>query len=133
MSRRVLFSVLALAVVFALGGAEAHAQPAQKVAADIGFPFVAGGKEMPAGKYAISVPDNGPVMVTGPGGVRAVLPVITTLARHAQDPESKFVFDKLDGKATLSEIWLPNKDGLLLVATKAPHEHAVLGAPGPVK
>ena len=120
-------------MAFQLGGAMAYAQGSQKISAEIGFPFVAGDKEMPAGKYTLTVTDAGPVMILGPGGVRAVLPVITTLGRHDQDPDSEFVFDKIDGKPVLSEIWMPKKDGLLLLATKAPHEHAVLGGSNPKK
>jgi hypothetical protein len=133
MGRRVFFGVVALLLAVQMGGAVAYAQTAQKVSAEIGFPFVAGDKEMPAGKYAITVTEGSPVMMVGPGGVRAVLPVITTLGRHDQDPDSEFVFDKIEGKSVLSEIWLPKRDGLLLLATKTTHEHVVLGGSNPRK
>jgi hypothetical protein len=32
----------------------------------------------------------------------------------------ELVFDKIDGKAVLSEVWLPRKDGSLLLASKGP-------------
>jgi hypothetical protein len=124
---------VAAAMIFQLGSGLAQAQSSQKVVAQIAFPFVAGTKDMPAGKYVIEVSEAGPVMLVGPGGVRAVLPVISSLGRHDQDPDSEFVFDKIDGKSVLSEIWLPKKDGLLLLASKAPHEHVVLGGSNPRK
>jgi hypothetical protein len=130
MNRRVLLTIMALVVVFVMGGATARAQ---SISAEIGFAFVAGGKDMPAGRYAVEVTQAGPVMLTGPGGARAVLPIITTLGRHDQDPDMEFVFDKVDGKSVLSEIWMPRKDGLLLLASKGPHEHAVVGGSNPKK
>lgn len=133
MNRPVCLSFVAAAMVFQLGSGLAQAQSSQKVVAQIAFPFVAGTKDMPAGKYVIEVSDAGPIMLIGPGGVRAVLPVISSLGRHDQDPDSEFVFDKIDGKSILSEIWLPKKDGLLLLANKAPHEHVVLGGSNPRK
>jgi hypothetical protein len=121
------FAVVALLVAFGVGSSVAYAQSSQRITAEIGFPFVAGDKDLPAGKYVFELTAGGPVLLTGPGGVRAILPVITTLGRHDQDPDSEFVFDMVDGKKVLSEIWRPKKDGLLLLATKAPHEHAVMG------
>ena len=130
MNRRVFLTIAALAVVFVMGGATARAQ---SISAEIGFPFVAGGKDMPAGRYSVEVTKAGPVMLTGPAGARAVMPIITTLGRHDQDPDMEFVFDKVDGKSVLSEIWMPRKDGLLLLASKGPHEHAVIGGSNPKK
>ncbi len=130
MKRRVFLILVALVVVFVMGGATAYAQ---SISAEIGFPFVAGGKDMPAGKYSFEVTKAGPVMLTGPGSARAVMPIITTLGRHDQDPDSEFVFDKIDGKSVLSEIWMPRRDGLLVLATKGPHEHTVLGGSNPKK
>ena len=130
MKRRVFLTVLALVVAFELGGAMAYAQ---SIHAEIGFPFVAGGKEMAAGKYTVEVTTAGTVLLTGAGGSRMLIPVITMLGRHDQDPDAEFVFDKIDGKTVLSEIWMPRKDGMLVLATKGPHEHAVVGGSNPKK
>jgi len=132
MQRRVFVTIVALVVAFVVGGAMAYAQ---NVSAEIGFPFVAGGKEMAAGKYTVAMTADRERMVvlTGPGGLQVMMPVITTLGRHDLDPDAEFVFDKIDGKAVLSEVWMPRKDGLLLVATKGRHEHAVVGGSNPKK
>jgi hypothetical protein len=133
MTRRVPLTLLALLMALPFGGALTHAQSSRNVVADIGFAFVAGDKDMPAGKYTITVTEAGPLMVVGPDGARAVLRVITRLGRHDQDPDNEFVFDKIDGKSVLSEVWLPRQDGFLLVATSKPHSHAVLGGSNPRK
>jgi len=132
MKRRVFLTAVALVVVFVVGGAMAYAQ---NVTAEIGFPFVAGGKEMASGKYTVSVTEDRDRMVVliGPGGLQVIMPVITTLGRHDKDPDAEFVFDKIGGKAVLSEVWMPTRDGLLLVASKGRHEHAVVGGSNPKK
>ena len=130
MNRRVFTTLAALVMVFELGGAMAYAQ---RINAEVGFPFVAAGKEMAAGTYTVELMPAGPVMLTGPNGVRVMMPVITTLGRHDQDPDTEFVFDKVDGKSILSEIWLPKKDGMLVLASSKSHEHAVLGGSNPKK
>ena len=130
MKRRAFVTLAVFVVAFVVGGAVAYAQ---STSADIGFPFVAGGKEMAAGKYAVEATASGQVSLTGPDRGRVLLPVITMLGRHDLDADSEFVFDKIDGKLVLSEVWMPGKDGLLLLATKGLHEHAVLGGSNPKK
>jgi hypothetical protein len=63
MTRRAFVTIAAFVVAFVAGGAVAYAQ---STTADIGFPFVAGGKEMAAGKYAVEVTAPGQVSLTGP-------------------------------------------------------------------
>jgi hypothetical protein len=132
MKRRVFLTAVALVVAFVVGGGMAYAQ---NVSAEIGFPFVAGGKEMAAGKYTVRLTEERERMLVlmGPGGLQVIMPIITTLGRHDKDPDAEFVFDKIDGKAVLSEVWMPSKDGLLLVASKGRHEHAVVGGSNPKK
>jgi hypothetical protein len=130
MKRRAFVGIAAFVVAFVMGGVMAYGQ---SVSADIGFPFVAGGKEMAAGKYAVEATASGQVSLTGPDRGRVLLPVVTMLGRHDLDADNEFVFDKIDGKLVLSEVWMSGKDGLLLLATKGPHEHAVLGGSKPRK
>jgi hypothetical protein len=133
MNRRVVFALAAFVMAFQLSGALAYAQSAQKISAEIGFPFVAGGKEMPAGKYSVVFELGKPLEFYGQNGTRVLLAVITSLGRHDQDPDAEFVFDKVDGKSVLSEIWMPKRDGFLVLATAKPHEHVVLGGSNPKK
>jgi len=130
MKRRVFFTIVAFVLAFGLSGAIAFAQSAS---AEIPFPFVAGGKEMPAGKYQVADASNFRLQLTGPTGDGIFLLAITMLGRHDKDPDPEFVFDKADGKVVLSEVWLPGKDGYLLVSTKGPHTHAVVGGSNPRK
>jgi hypothetical protein len=129
MKRRVFVTIAALIVAFVMGGAMAYAQ---RITTTIEFPFVAGGKDMPAGKYTLEVTPSFTVILKGPTDT-VLLPVITSLGRHDRDADPEVVFDKVDGKVLLSEIWMPDKDGLLVLATKGPHEHAVLGGSNPRK
>jgi len=122
--------LVAIAAVILMSGALALAQTPTSI--EIGFPFVAGGKTLAAGKYTVETPDINTVSIYGPGG-KSIMVVLTQLGRHDQDTDLELVFDKLDGKYHLSEVWFPERDGLLLLATKKPHEHAVLGGSKPRK
>ena len=130
MRRLVLAGAVALVVAFVMGGAVAHALTA---VAEITFPFTAGGKEMPAGKYSVDVAGDFQLRLTGPGGEKILMPVITLMGRHDRDDDAELVFDKVGGKTLLSEVWMPGLDGYLLVATSAPHDHAVVGGSNPRK
>jgi len=134
MKRGMFVTVAALVVAFALSGATAYAQVMsadRRVNAKIDFAFTAGDKEFGPGSYGFEVSPAGPVVVTAPDGARVLLPVITTLGRHDKDPDPEFVFDKIGGKFLLSEVWMPGKDGLLLLASKGSHEHGVVGGSNP--
>jgi hypothetical protein len=132
--RRVIGTLIAVVVAFLMGGAAAHAQ---SINAEIGFPFSAGGQELTAGKFNIEVASGGAasglITLRGQDGRPIMLKVITTLGRHDKDPDAELVFDKIGGKMLLSEIWMPGKDGMLILATAVPHEHAVLGGSNPRK
>jgi hypothetical protein len=128
--RRVFATFVALVVVYLAGAGMAQAQ---SISGEVAFPFVAAGKDLAAGKYTIAMTAAGPMMLTGPDGARIMMPVITTLARHPQDQQSGFVFDKTSGKSILSEVWMPGHDGSLLVATSEPHQHAVVAVSTPKK
>jgi hypothetical protein len=103
------------------------------VQVDIGFAFVAGNQTMPAGKYIVEVGSGGTSRVTFRGAKTAVLPVITRLGRHDNDKDPEIVFDKVDGKLLLSEVWLAGEDGYLLTSTKTEHGHFVVGGSHPSK
>jgi hypothetical protein len=128
--QRVFVTIVALVIASLAGVASASAQG---LSANVPFAFVAGGKDMPAGKYSVEIMPNGPITLVGPGSDRIMMSAITQLGRHDRDADPEFVFDKLNGKLLLSEIWAPGRDGLLVLATATPHEHAVIGGSNPRK
>jgi hypothetical protein len=92
----------------------------------IDFAFVAGKKECAAGTYEIEVRNSAVTLRPKDGkGESVTMLVITRLGRHDQDTDPELVFDKLDGKLILSEIWLGNEDGWLVASTPRDHEHRV--------
>ena len=130
MKLRAFVTIAAFVGAFAAGGAAAYAQT---ISADIAFPFVAGGKDMAPGKYSVEVTAAGQVSLSGPDRSRILLPIITMLGRHDRDAEPEFVFDKVGGKVLLSEVWMPGKDGCLLLITRESHEHVIMGGSNPKK
>jgi hypothetical protein len=131
------WSVAGFATAVLLAGIVALATPvsAQSVArADIGFSFVAAGKEFPAGTYEFEVTAPG-IVLRPQGGKMApvVMAVITRLGRHDTDTDTELIFDKVDGQLRLSEVWLGTSDGYLVLNTPVDHEHRVLGGSKPHK
>lgn len=105
---------------------------AELIKAEVPFAFKVGAKTLPAGEYEIQLDRQGEsVTVLGVAKVKgssAVEPIITSLAptAHSDSTHSHIVFDKVGSVYTLSEIWRPGADGILVHATKGPHEHHVL-------
>lgn len=127
MKHRMLVTIGALVV---MSCALAYALTAT---AEISFPFMAGKKAFPAGKYVVELPDPSVISISGPGG-RATMVVLTRLGRHDKDTDCEFVFDKVGDQFLLSEVWFPGgDDGYLVLATKQAHEHAVVGGSNPKK
>ena len=126
------FVVAALVIGVAGFGTMTYAQSVTRVKID--FAFVAGGKEMPAGAYEFVV-DSGRIVVRAQDGkgTPIMMAVITRLGRHDADTDPELIFDKIGGKLLLSEVWLPDADGYLLLNTPVDHEHRVLGGSRPHK
>jgi hypothetical protein len=131
MLRRAILITAALVAALYLGGGVALAQT---VTANVDFPFIANGQNLPAGTYSVEIPASGPVVLSGPGGKRVILSVVTYLGRHDRDADPEFVFDKSGDKVELSEVWPSGgRDGILILATAKPHTHAVVGGSNPRK
>lgn len=122
MKHRVPFTVAALAFVLLFGGAPLYAQSSYF---DIPFQFMVGGKAMSSGQYTIDqANEDQPLMLRGPGGAEVVLPFITRLSEPATPlAEPRLAFDKVGDTYYLSEVWLLDKDGYLVRATKESHTH----------
>ena len=123
----------AAAIGLALFSSSAVAQ-GNRVIVTLDFAFIAAGKEMPAGSYALEAA-SGKVTVQPRSGKEppVILPIITRLGRHDNDADAELIFDKLDGRLHLSELWVPGIDGYLLLATAKEHDHAVHGGSRPRK
>jgi hypothetical protein len=119
----------AIVIGLSLSGTMALAQ-VSRVNVTLEFPFSAAGKEMPAGRYTIEA-QPGRITIQAQSGTSGttMMTVITRLGRHDNDAEPELVFDKVDGKFLLSEVWLPGADGYLVLATATEHDHAVHGGP----
>jgi hypothetical protein len=105
----------------------ALAEPPMKTR--IPFDFVVGGKTLPAGAYEFLADGNDPrVVVHGVNGEEASEVVITTLALppHSMTDHAHLVFDQVGTIYTLSEVWKPGTDGILVYATVGKHAHHVL-------
>lgn len=126
MKRRLLVLLAAL-VVMSYGLAYA-----QTGTVKIDFPFMAGSKMLQPGMYTVTMPNDNSIAFEGPGG-KAIMLVMTQLGRHDQDTGLEVVFDVVDGKYLLSEVWFPEHDGFLLLSTKQAHKHAVVGGSNPHK
>jgi hypothetical protein len=105
---------------------------ADRVTCNIPFAFLVGNKTLPAADYTFQIEANRhAVSVMGKGkNADAYALVITELAAssHAKEPNTRIVFDRVGDTYTLSEVWQPSFDGLLLAATKEKHEHHVIHA-----
>jgi len=99
--------------------------------ADVPFPFQVEGKTLPAGAYDFKIDtsaDTVQVESSAPGA-GAVALIITRLAappHPGSNEHAHIVFDKVGTTYTLSELWEPGTDGVLVHATKGKHEHRVI-------
>jgi hypothetical protein len=103
---------------------------ADNVKGNIPFAFQAGTKSLPAGSYQFRIDRVAyTVTVIGPKSNDSMLvPFVTTLAAnaHSNATDADLVFDKVGSSYTLSELWLPNAEGVLVHATKGKHEHNII-------
>lgn len=114
--------------------ASSSAFAAEMVKAEIPFAFNVGKKALPAGGYEFKIDrlnDEVTVMGTGSGKVPGALaPVLTMLSAppHSTSDHAHLVFDHVASVYTLSEVWEAGGQGLLVHATKGPHEHHTVHA-----
>ncbi len=100
------------------------------VVAKVPFEFVVGDKTLPAGTYRIEL--TSPRLVTVRSTATkdsATAPVITRLARETHvghDKDMSLVFDDVDYKQYLSEVWFAAQDGCLMRGTPEEHTHKVV-------
>jgi hypothetical protein len=130
--RNHLFAPMAALVILALSPSVSAQQLASSIAGNIPFEFNIGDKAYPAGQYRVtSNLDGRPAALTIANPekkITTVLMIMTRLARqHMGDaPKGSLVFDKVEDKRILSEIWMGDRDGFLIHATARPHTHHVV-------
>lgn len=111
------FGVLVLAMSAWGGGGD--------LMVEIPFEFSAGEKLMPAGSYVIQQRGQVLVVKNGDHGEGTLLSVVTRLARRPSENGggANLVFDTVDGRRFLSEVWLSHGDGFLVRGTNDKHAH----------
>jgi hypothetical protein len=121
--------VIAVLTCLALGSALLYGQTHE---AKIPFPFTTGDKPHPAGAYTVSYDKSNPKVVSlhPQGGSAISVPVLTRLSPREQvKQEAQLVFDDVDGKYTLAELYLPGMDGFYLGSVLVEHKHVIINAP----
>jgi hypothetical protein len=114
-----LFTILAIGPILGQSG-----QSSARV--EIPYRFTLASKTLEAGTYGFSVTSTG-LRVQSPGGATFQALVITRLGGPAElFRDGALVFDTTGGQRTLSEIWIPGTDGILLHSTPKNHTHDVL-------
>ena len=79
------------------------------------FPFQAGGRILPAGKYVIEQPASDRLIVRSADGLAADVVILTRLAQPTPPlTDARVTFDRLNDMYYASEIWIPGQDGFLL-------------------
>jgi hypothetical protein len=111
-------------LVLTLGAVAALAQR-PRATVQVPFDFVAGGTELAAGTYHVSVDNSNPNLIvvrSDKGDHKGMCNVITRLS-PSESSKPQVVFDKVGEKRILSEIYLPGLDGFQLAGTKGEHTH----------
>ncbi len=122
MKRRVLFMVVAVALLAVVGGTSVFAQNVTIV--NVPFKFTFNNRVMDPGRYEVTVSSEGIVTLMPPKGESVLGASITRLAQPVTPLSAPtFVFDKIGEQYSLAEMWLPMEDGYVLATTKQPHQH----------
>lgn len=129
---RKFFGLASFGVAIALTISAMPAFGAEHIKANIQFPFMVGTKTMPAGAYEFVVDnDHMRTEVLGDRAKKepsAMVEIIAMIAppQHSSSEHSHLVFDKVGNTYSLSELWEPGYEGVLVHTTKGPHEHHVV-------
>lgn len=125
--RKLLFFAVTLTALSLLP--PAGAQRARFLDVTVNHEFSVGKSVLPAGGYRFAVEQRGALallQITGSKG-GANLPVIDRLrGPDAVFREGSLVFDVVEGKRALSEVWIPGEGGLVVSSAAGPHQHQVV-------
>jgi hypothetical protein len=130
--RHMLLSVVCCLTILG-GAARAYAQhSASEIMVKVGFEFVAGDRTYPAGTYRLTRNASGPgalKIAAASGDPQGTIQVMTRISEDVaptREPRAALVFDKVNDKAYLSEVWMAGEDGYLVRGTPEEHQHLVV-------
>jgi hypothetical protein len=112
-----------------LGSALLYAQSYQ---ARIPFAFSVGNELHPAGTYTVVYDKSNlkSLSLRQQSGPAINVPILTRLAsREMLKQEAQLVFDDVDEKYTLAELYIPGMDGFYLGSVLVEHKHVIVNAP----
>jgi hypothetical protein len=104
----------------------------QPTAANLQFKFTLAGDEAQAGQYSFSIDRSGDfVDIQGPNQFTSKVMISTWLTRGANtNAQPRLVFGKDGDTRYLSEIWLPNQDGIQLLRVRTGHAQEIVALSG---
>jgi hypothetical protein len=108
MNVRIIRNAIASVALILVGAAFAQAEPSN---VQIKFKFIAGTKILEPGSYAVDVAANGGVVLTAEKGGTVELGQIKSLGRKKVS-KLELVFEEVGSQMYLSEVWVPEKDGI---------------------
>lgn len=111
-------SVVLAGVCAAIVCPAAFSQEAFGMRVDVGFAFTANNRELPAGTYHFRRNGNAIVITGMDGKTAARMPVVADITRMRGEDSQLLTFDKVGDQRIVTEVWLPNRDGALVLATK---------------
>jgi hypothetical protein len=108
-NRRIIRTSLAIIALILVGAAWAQAEPST---VQIKFKFIAGSKILDPGTYSVDVAAGDKVVLTPEkGGAALELAQVKNLGRKKVS-KLELVFEELGSQMYLSEVWVPEKDGI---------------------
>lgn len=120
---------VAVLMCLALGSALICAETYQ---AKVPFAFNVAKKVHPAGTYTVVFDQASPkaLSLRPQSGPEVTVPIVTRLSpRETAKQEAQLVFDEVDGKYTLAELYIPGMDGFYLGSVLVEHKHVTVNAP----
>ena len=98
------------------------------IEASIPFAFRAGDRELPAGEYSFACTERPDAVVIKGAGKEVRVPIKTRLRgpTGTLDFEGTLAFDRKGEVRTLSEVWIPNEEGVQVGAVEGAHAHLIV-------
>jgi len=124
--RRIYALVTAAALLFAAGTLTPAQAQARRVKVD--FPFVAAGKALAPGTYAIDVAPSGNVVLTAEGGAAVEIPDTKKL-NDRNVSRTELMFDVVGSARFLAQVKLPEKGHFVVGRQEGAVEQETVKAP----